>query len=582
MKDIRFLLKPKYTNSRALLIGIDKYRHSSPLSYAVSDANEIKSVLQTDLGFLPQNIVYLTDQEATRDTIMQSFINFTNDDVELDDRIIVFFAGHGVTRTGYKGEVGYLAPYDANPHDYSTFVRWDDLTRNAELIRAKHMLFIMDACYGGLALVRTLQPGSTRFLKDMLLRYSRQVLTAGKANEVVADSGGPLENHSVFTGHLIEGLRGKAETHDGVLTASALMGYVYQRVANDKDSNQTPHYGYFDGDGDFILRMPTATSVNGSEVHDIDELIIIPYSDELESSNSSAQKIQTAKELLANENSLIRLHDFAIEELRRFLSQTEEDRSSLDQQFSTDALLERISRYEKSVWDLCAILASISYWAKAEHKPILKKVFSRSTDRVEIESGLLIWVALRWYPLILQLYCSGIAAVEGGRYDCLKQIFYTKVPSSKLYQSERYFAQIISGGIVEIGRSEAFKQLPGHERHYMPLNEYLFKILQPLLEDILFLGKSYEHAFDEFEVLFALTVADISHQNQATAWGPIGRFGWKEQNYQDPPFSRIIAEAKIQKTQWPPLVAGLFGGDYQRFIDVVEEYKKILASRRYW
>ena len=140
--------------------------------------------------------------------------------------------------------------------DFATFIRWDELTRNAELIRAKHMFFIMDACYGGLALNRYLHPGSTRFLKDMMLRYSRQVLTAGKADEVVSDSGGPLPNHSVFTGHLIEGLRGKAATEDGIITAGGLMAYVYGKVAKDKNSNQTPHYGYFDGDGDFIIQAP--------------------------------------------------------------------------------------------------------------------------------------------------------------------------------------------------------------------------------------------------------------------------------------------------------------------------------------
>lgn len=54
-------------------------------------------------------------------------------------------------RSGVKGEVGYLVPYDADMADYSTFIRWDELTRNAELVRAKHILFVMDACYGGLA-----------------------------------------------------------------------------------------------------------------------------------------------------------------------------------------------------------------------------------------------------------------------------------------------------------------------------------------------------------------------------------------------------------------------------------------------
>ena len=43
-----------------------------------------------------------------------------------------------------------------------------------------------------------------RFLQDMLLRPSRQVITAGKADERVADGGGPIPDHSVFTGHFLD------------------------------------------------------------------------------------------------------------------------------------------------------------------------------------------------------------------------------------------------------------------------------------------------------------------------------------------------------------------------------------------
>jgi uncharacterized caspase-like protein len=71
------------------------------------------------------------------------------------------------------------------------------------------MLFLMDACYGGLAITRTtIPPGSMRFLKDMLQRFSRQVLTAGKANEVVSDSGGTRPGHSIFTSYLLDGMDG--------------------------------------------------------------------------------------------------------------------------------------------------------------------------------------------------------------------------------------------------------------------------------------------------------------------------------------------------------------------------------------
>ena len=222
MRDLRFLLKTHYAGSHALIIGINTYQKASPLSYAVNDALEIRNLLVSEFGFPLENISYLTDAAATKSEILRAFFRYTKDDVGLDDRVLVFFAGHGHTLTGSRGEIGFLVPYDADMSDYSTFIRWNDLTENSELIRSKHVLFIMDACYGGLALTRHAQPGSTRFLKDMMLRHARQVLTAGKADEVVADAGGPLPNHSIFTGHLIEALQGKAATEGGVITATGV------------------------------------------------------------------------------------------------------------------------------------------------------------------------------------------------------------------------------------------------------------------------------------------------------------------------------------------------------------------------
>lgn len=220
MLDIRFLLKTHYAESRALVIGVDKYERLSPLGFAVNDAVGVREALVNKLGFPSKNVISLLDQDATRENIRRAFLSFASDAVTLDDRILVFFAGHGTTRTGARGETGYLVPVDADLGDLSTLIRWDEFTSNSDLIRAKHILFVMDACYGGLALTRSLQAGSARFLKDTMLRYSRQVLTAGKANETVADSGDPLPGHSVFTGHFLEGLHGSAATPEGIITGS--------------------------------------------------------------------------------------------------------------------------------------------------------------------------------------------------------------------------------------------------------------------------------------------------------------------------------------------------------------------------
>lgn len=582
MRDLKFILKPKYDTSRALIIGINKYQNASPLQYAVNDAEGIKSVLIEDLKFDESNVICLLDKDATKTNILKSFLSFTNDEVKLDDRLFVFFAGHGHTKTGVRGDVGYLVPYDADMEDYSTFIRWDELTRNAELIRAKHILFIMDACYGGLAVNRHLQSGSSRFIKDMYQRFSRQVITAGKADEVVSDSGGPLPKHSIFTGHLIEGIQGKSANEHGIITASGLMAYVYSKVANDINSQQTPHYGQFDGDGDFIINMPNLDKLSEDDSKDLDELFSIPYATEMETGRNFQEKIDYTKELLSSERAQITLHDFVIKEVRRFLALTSEDNFTVSGNYSDEEFLQRLSNYETYIQDLSGISTCIAYWANPSHIGILNKLLSRSSDRLlEIKNGLNLWLNLRWYPLLLVLYSAGIAAIEGKNYQSLASIFYTKVGTSDYDNKNEYFAQRVSEGILELTRNDIFKRIPGHDNQYTPLSEYLFKLLQPSLDDILFLGIGYESAFDEFEVLYALVVADLRKQNNGYSWGPIGRFGWKQQRRSNSPFNKICSDAEALKNEWPPIVAGMFGGDYDRFTDVANDFRETL-NKLHW
>jgi hypothetical protein len=128
---------------------------------------------------------------------------------------------------------------------------------------------IIDACYSGLAMQRTAQPTGKRFLSDMLQRYSRQVVTAGKADETVADGGGPQGENSIFTVYLLKGLSGEATSEDGILTSSRLMQFVYEKVGRDSRSKQTPAYGHIDGDGDFILITPQGQHIGLHPLTDV-------------------------------------------------------------------------------------------------------------------------------------------------------------------------------------------------------------------------------------------------------------------------------------------------------------------------
>jgi hypothetical protein len=257
--------KPRYDASWALVIGINDYQHARPLSYATQDAEDVAAAL-SDLGFPENGIRLLTDADACKARIEESYLDYIHVAGSPDDRIVVFFAGHGVTRSGHHGPVGYLVPVDGDPDQAASLIRLDEFTRNADLIPAKHILFIFDACFSGLALEekRAAKPGAERFVSDMLQRRSRQAIAAGKGDQEVADGGGADGKNSIFTSYLIEALSGEAATGD-VLTANGMMHYVYEKVAQDPAAEQTPHYGHIDGNGDLVLIAPSGSLVFGAE-----------------------------------------------------------------------------------------------------------------------------------------------------------------------------------------------------------------------------------------------------------------------------------------------------------------------------
>lgn len=570
-------LETSYDGSRALVIGINTYQKASPLQYAVNDATEIAKLLSDKRGFPKENVHILIDQEASRSRILERFLSFASV-ASSNDRLIVYFAGHGHTLKSRKGDVGYLVPWDGDPTDLASLIRWDELTRNADLIAAKHILFIMDACYGGLAVTRALKPGSMRFLKDMLLRRALQVVAAGKADEVVADLGGPLPSHSVFTGHLLQALEGKAADSEGILTANGVMAYVYQMVGRDSQSEQTPHYGYLDGDGDLVF-APRSEEMDFDEKRDDDILVPVPAVNMHHGGEEIMTKVDLAKEYLSDVRHKIQLYDLVSEEVRRVISLTGEDAFDSHDSWSDTEFTDRLNKYEDITSDICRIEVLISHWSELGNGGITTLTLKRLCDRFGVGSGLNGWLALRWYPALLLMYCAGIAAIAAEKYHTLRDIFHSEISSGSISSRHAKTTMVLA---VREGISDAddlFKLLPGHERQYTARSEYLFKTLQPVFDDLLFLGHDYEAHFDTFEVMYALEHAEQFERLHHRFWAPAGRFGWKHQRGADSsPFHRIVADADQQGASWAPIQAGLFGGSSERFKETADGYQRSLSQ----
>ena len=245
-----------YSDSWAIVVGIDDYAKWPRLQYAVRDARAVRETLIQKFGFAADHVVALENGEATRAGILAAFHDrLAHSGMKKNDRLFVFFAGHGATRHLSSGrDLGYVIPVDSDPAQIATdAIPMSELQNIAESVTAKHAFFVMDACYSGLGLTRG--AGAGNFLRDNNKRIGRQMLTAGGADQLVAD-GGP-NGHSVFTWTLLQGLSGKGDLNgDGIITATELAAYVAPAVSSV--SSQTPAFGSLPGSegGDFVFELP--------------------------------------------------------------------------------------------------------------------------------------------------------------------------------------------------------------------------------------------------------------------------------------------------------------------------------------
>jgi len=265
-----------YDNSWALIIGINKYENVQKLDFAADDAIAMKEILIESFNFPEDNITMLLNQEATKDNIVKEFSNIAFKAQERD-RVLVFFAGHGETmELPEGGQMGYLIPVNGDADNlYYSSIRMDELKSLALMSKAKHMLYLVDACYGGIAAVgsRGLSTNTPNYIDKIVSDKARQIITAGGKGEQVIEKS--EWGHSAFTLNLKRGLKdGRADLNsDGYITANELGMFLSEKVTIDSDNQQTPQYGRMTSqEGEFVFIIDSNIQSNEGKEKNIDVL----------------------------------------------------------------------------------------------------------------------------------------------------------------------------------------------------------------------------------------------------------------------------------------------------------------------
>jgi len=250
----------------AVVIGIDGYQYAPKLRYAVSDARAVAHALEAQ-GF---QTTVLYDTQATRRAIVSELGGKLVKKVSPRDRVLIYYAGHGVEQKVEGGKVmGYLLPVDGEMDDFAgTSVSMGLIKELADALPSKHVLFVVDSCYGGIAgqsfRSASLSKTTEDYVRLITRERGRQVITAGGADQEALES--PEWGHSVFTHYFLNGIEeGLADlNNDGIIPASELYTYLDSRVyaaAQLKGHTQRPELWSLAAEkGEFVFTYRTKAS----------------------------------------------------------------------------------------------------------------------------------------------------------------------------------------------------------------------------------------------------------------------------------------------------------------------------------
>lgn len=257
----------EFANNRAYVIGVNAYSNGvPPLRTAVTDAERLGKLLADSHGYIVRS--FPRDGAPTFAALRRLLHETLPQEVGPDDRVLFYFAGHGIALDGDDGPEGFLVPEDANREDRNSFLAMTELNDALASLPCRHLLLILDCCFAGAfrwSSTRDLSALPSVIHRERYERYIQdpawQVITSAAYDQTALDvlSGNTIgerietAEHSPFAAALFRALEGDADLiprgkdgqpgGDGVITATELYLYLRECVETatvERRVRQTP------------------------------------------------------------------------------------------------------------------------------------------------------------------------------------------------------------------------------------------------------------------------------------------------------------------------------------------------------
>jgi len=223
----------------------------------------------------------------------------------------------------------------------------------------------------------------------------------------------------------------------------------------------------------------------------------------------------------------------------------------------------RVGTYNALCETVLSLLVTGCYWGTSQHTKLWIDCLQRVAATGKSSSGLVYLNKLRLFPSLLLFYAAGVAAIAGGNYTTLAALLLQSKARNDNGKDELFCSSVITEHVMEknIGRL-----LSGMEQRKTPVSDFLVDCLRVPLRDLIPDDEAFQSTFDRFEYLLALVHAD---QNRWAFhdgwWGPVGRFIWRGSYAYEARIIEVIGkEIEAEGLNWPPIKAGLFGGNLEQ------------------
>ncbi|TNE59986.1 MAG: tetratricopeptide repeat protein [Bacteroidetes bacterium] len=231
------------TTTYAVVIGISDYQDEAipDLQFAHRDAEAFAGFLRSPAGgsLDHQHLHLLTNSQATAGQIVAAF-EWLMDVARENDRVIIYFSGHGDVEEKTAFQLGFLLPWDSPARSYMAgaypvyFLQAVISTLSTQ--NQARVVVITDACHAG-KLAGSAIGGPQITGLNLAKQFANETkILSCQANEYSVEGEQWGDGRGVFSYHLVDGLYGLADNNnDALISLSEIDRYLEDHVTREAE-----------------------------------------------------------------------------------------------------------------------------------------------------------------------------------------------------------------------------------------------------------------------------------------------------------------------------------------------------------